>query len=303
MCSQADLESVSKKKAICVFLLVLTTILWGSTFIITRTIIQEVPLLLYITIRYLIGLLGFIPFFPRIRHINKKILVMGGFTGVIYYLSVVFQTIGLLTTTAGKAGFITGLGTIMVPFMTWLLFKKPVRLRTWVAVALSIVGMALLLLDNESSILIGDLLMLVCAFFCAVFIVYNDKYVHLVDIYLYSIVQLATITLLCFVSMLIFGISYYSALGNPTFWIILLYMGLFTTTATVIFQNFSQKFLNASQTAIIFTLEPVFAAIFGYLIGNELLSPQALIGCSIIFLAILITVLENKKIHFHHRLK
>ncbi len=266
--------------------------------------IQKVPLLLYITIRYLIALLGFAPLFPRIRHMNKKILLTGAFTGVIYYLSMVFQTLGLLTTTAGKAGFITGLGTIMVPFFTWMMFKKPVKARTWIAVALSVVGMALLLLDRESGFVIGDLLVLICAFFCAVFIVYNDKYVRLVDIYLYSIVQLATIAALCFSSMLFFRTAVDSPmLSTPIFWFILLYMGICTTTLTVIFQNWGQKHLNPTQTAIIFTLEPVFAAIFGYLLGSELLSPQALVGCVVIFLAILITVMENKKIHLHHRLK
>lgn len=120
----------------------------------------------------------------------------------------VFQTYGLQTTTAGKAGFITGLSTVMVPFITWFLYKRRVKYRIWIAVVLSVIGMALLLLENESGIIIGDLLVLGCAVFCAIFIVLNDKNVRILDVYLYTIIQLVTLTLLCFSSSLILRLHY-----------------------------------------------------------------------------------------------
>ena len=297
MSEKVDVVSLPKYKLVAAVLFVCTTLLWGMSIIITKNIIKEIPLYLYVTLRYLIALLGFGPFFARMKYLNKKVLWMGGLTGLIYFLSMIFQTQGLETTTAGKAGFITGLGTIIVPIFAWFLFKKPIKKRIWLAVALSMLGMALLLLENASGLVIGDILVLVCAFFSAIFIVYNDKYVRLVDIYLYSIIQLITITGLCFIGLLIFQESYDLFSINISFWVILLYMGLCTTTLTVIFQNWGQNYLNPTQTAIIFTLEPVFAALFGFLIGNELLTLQGLVGCSVIFLAILITVIENKKNH------
>lgn len=297
MSENVDIVSLSKRRLVAVILFVFITLLWGMSIIITKNIIKEIPLYIYITLRYFIALLGFAPFFVRMKHLNKKVIWMGGFTGLIYFLSMVFQTQGLETTTAGKAGFITGLGTIMVPFFAWVIFKKPIKKRIWLAVPLSMLGMALLLLEKESDLVIGDILVLICAFFSAIFIVYNDKYVHLIDIYLYSIIQLITITGLCFMGLLFFQESYELFSIDISFWLILLYMGLCTTTLTVIFQNWGQNYLNPTQTAIIFTLEPVFAALFGFLIGNEVLSLQGLVGCSIIFLAILITVIENKKNH------
>jgi len=281
------------RNVLAIILLILTTVLWGTTFIITKTITQNVPIFLYLGLRYLIGTIGFIPFFFHFKFLNKKIIIAGMLTGVIYYFSIVFQTYGLQTTTAGKAGFITGLSTIMVPFITWFISKKKPKSRIWLAVILSVTGMALLLLEGELGIIIGDILVLGCAVFCALFILYNDKYVQLVDIFLYTIIQLITLTCLCFLSSFIVGESYNLFSFQLDFWLIILYMGFGTTSLTFIFQNWGQKYRGPSQTAIIFTLEPVFAALFGFLLGNEILTLFNWIGMILIFCAILLTVIKN----------
>ncbi|MFX1496111.1 MAG: DMT family transporter [Promethearchaeota archaeon] len=281
------------RKPFAIVLLILTTVLWGTTFIITKMLTQSIPIFFYLGLRYLIGLLGFIPLFFHFKYLNKKILSTGILTGIIYYLSMIFQTYGLQTTTAGKAGFITGLSTIMVPFITWIFYKNRVQSRIWVAVLLSVIGMALLLLEGEIRIIIGDILVLGCAVFVAIFIVLNDKNVQIVDVYLYTIVQLITLTISCFLSSLLLGESYNLFTTQLNFWLIMLYMGFGTTSLTFIFQNWGQKYQGPSQTAIIFTLEPVFAALFGFLLGNEILTTFNWIGMSLIFIAIFITVIKS----------
>ncbi len=285
-----------KIKVIANLFLIFTTILWGTTFIITKTLTQDIPIFLYLGLRYLLGTIGFIPLFFHFKKVNKRILLLGILTGFIYYLSMVFQTYGLQTTTAGKAGFITGLSTVMVPFITWFLYKRRVKYTIWIAVVLSVIGMALLLieklLENKSGIIIGDLLVLGCAVFCAIFIVLNDRNVRIFDVYLYTIIQLITLTLLCFTSSLILRESYDLFSSQLEIWLIMLYMGFGATSLTFIFQNWGQKHQGPSQTAIIFTLEPVFAVLFGFLIGNEILSLFNWIGMGLIFIAILITVLK-----------
>lgn len=285
----------SKFRVIGLILLIVTTILWGSTFIITKIITQNIPIFLYLGLRYSISLVGVIPFLINIRKINKSVILMGFLTGLIYFFAITFQTYGLQTTTAGKAGFITGLNTIIVPFMAWLWHKKPFEKRIWIAVILSIIGMAFLLLEGEAEIriLIGDLLVLVCAFFCALFIVLTDKFVKLVNVYLYTIIQLLTNTLLSFGSSLLFNESYELFSVEISFWFVMLYMGVGVTALTFIFENWSQKYVGPAQTAIIFTLEPVFAILFGIWIGNEILSLQGWIGCGLIFLAIIVTSIKN----------
>lgn len=291
--------SYSKKKILAIIVLIITSILWGSTFIITKTVTKEVPIFLYLGLRYIIALLGFTPLFIHIKKINKDIIWMGIISGIIYYFAITFQTIGLQTTSAGKAGFITGLNCVMVPFLAWIIFKKKdVNMRIWIAVALSVAGMAFLLLEGNAEVIIGDILVLICAVFCALFIVFNDKYVQAVDVYLYSIIQLATLASLCFGSSLLLNESYDLLSANMNFWLIMVYIGLIVTTLTFLFQNWGQKYQGPSQTAIIFTLEPVFAVVFAsYLIGNEVLSLQAWIGCGLIFIAILITVVKNEELN------
>ena len=285
-----------KKKVIANILLILTTLLWGTSFIITKTLTQEVPIFLYLGIRFSIAIIGFIPYLIRIKRMNKKILLFGTLTGLMYYFAIVFQTLGIQTTTAGKAAFITGLSTIMVPFITWLGFRKAIKNRVWLAVIISISGMVFLLLEGESGIIIGDFLVLLCAVLYALFIVLNDKYVRTVDVYLYSMIQLIVISVLSFGGSFLLSETYDLMNVSLPFWLIFIYMGLAVTTGTFIFQNWSQQHQGPTQTAIIFTLEPVFAVIFAsFVFGNETMTPYGWIGCLLVFSAILITVLKKNK--------
>ncbi|MFX1452800.1 MAG: DMT family transporter, partial [Promethearchaeota archaeon] len=179
----------TKKSTIAVILLILTTILWGTSFIITKNITQEVPIFFFIGLRFGIAFLGFFPFFFQLKKLNKETLVMGLITGIIYFFGFTIQTTGLQTTTAGKTGFITSLSAIFVPFIAWLGFKNPLSKRIWGAVALSIIGMAFLLLEGESGVILGDIIVLVSTVFWAFYIILNDKFVNRVNIYAYSIIQ------------------------------------------------------------------------------------------------------------------
>ena len=227
-------------KTVANILLVLTTLLWGTSFIITKNLTLDVPIFLYLGIRFSIAIIGFIPYLIRIKRINKKILLFGTLTGLMYYVAIVFQTLGIQATTAGKAAFITGLSTIMVPFITWLGFRKAIKKRVWLAVIISISGMVFLFLERESNVILGDILVLLCAVLYAFFIVLNDKYVRIVDVYLYSMVQLIVISVLSFGSSFLLNETYDLMNVSLPFWLIFIYMGLAVTTGTFIFQNWSQ---------------------------------------------------------------
>jgi len=289
-----DTHLMNKYRITADILLIITTILWGTSFIITKTLTQSIPVFLYLGIRFFIAIIGFFPCFIRIKKLNKKIVLLGSLTGLIYYLGIFFQTWGIQTSTAGKTAFITGLSTIIVPFITWIGFKKSLKKRIWMAVMISVTGMAFLLLEGASGIIIGDLLVLLCAILYAFFVVLNDKYVRLLDVYLYSIVQLLVICLLSFVSSFLINETFDLISIDLSFWLIMIYMGIAVTTLTFLFQNWSQQHQGPSQTAIIFTLEPVFAVIFAsFILGNETMTFFGWLGCGLIFIAILITVLKN----------
>jgi len=292
------LISPSKKKLIAIFLLILTTVLWGTSFILTKNITEDIPIFLYMGLRFAIAFLGFAPLFFRLKNLNKKVILMSIITGMIYFFGYAIQTYGLSfpETTAGKAGFVTGLSAIIVPFIAWLGFKKSLNKRIWGAVILSTAGMVFFLLEGGSGIIIGDLIVLLSALFWALFIIYTDKYVPLVDIYAYSMIQIAVISCTSFISSLLFRESYSSLSFSPSFWWVMVYMGIGVMTLTILFQNWSQQHQGPTQTAIIFTLEPVFAAFFGFIIGNEIFSLFGWLGCSFIFVAIIITVLKKNNL-------
>jgi drug/metabolite transporter (DMT)-like permease len=287
----------SKNRIFALIILVITTILWGSTFIITKNIIQDIPKFYYLGIRFLLALIPFLPFLYRYKAFNKKVLFAGILVGAIYFISIAVQTMGLDTTTAGKGGFITGLNTVIVPIIAWLIFKKPVNKRIWVAIGLSVTGLALLLLEGAAGIIIGDLLVLLCAFGFAFYILYVDRDVKEVDIYLYLIIQISVVTLLSFITSIMLNESYDVFSADLSFWIVMIYMGMIASGLTFLFQNWGQKQVGPSQTAIIFTLEPVFAVLFASVfLGNELITIQGLIGSILIFIAILITVLKKEEL-------
>ena len=293
MAESRSSERKSNRSIIAIILLILTTVLWGTSFVLTKNITKDVPIFFYIGLRFAIALVGFIPFFPHLKHLNKKILLMGLGTGMLYFFGFAIQTIGLQTTTAGKTGFITGLSVVIVPFIAWIGFKKPLNKRIWIAVVLSVGGMALLLLEGESGIIIGDLLVIICAFFWAFYIIYNDKSVRLVDIYNYSIIQIVVICCTGFIFSFAIQESYGSISYSLDFWYVMVYMGISVMTLSILFQNWSQQHISATQTALIFALEPVFAALFGFLIGGEILSIFSWLGCGLIFVAIIIAIIKN----------
>ena len=275
-------SKVSPQSTIAIFFLILITVLWGTSFIITKNITQDLPVFLYLGIRFLIGLIVFIPFILNLKHLNKKIVIMAFTTGFLFFFGMIFQTYGLQSTTAGKTGFITGLSTVMVPFLVWLGSRKRLNQKIWIPVILSVIGMAFLLLEGETGggLIIGDILVVICAFFFAVYYVQNGKYVRFSDVYSYSIIQMLVISVSSFLCSLLFRESYDLLSAPLNFWFVMIYMGIGVMTLTFIFQNWSQQYQDATTVANNFTLEPVFAAIFAFLIGNETIS---LIGWNILF--------------------
>ena len=287
-------EPQKNRKIIANILLVATTILWGSSFILTKNLTQDIPVFLYQGLRFAIAIIGFVPYFYQFKNIDKKTILAGLLTGFVYFVSISFQTVGLQTTSAGKGAFITGLGTIIVPFIYWIGYKRRVKLRIWIAAIIAMIGMGFLLLEGESGLEIGDFLILITAVSYAYFIVLNDKYVTQVNVFLYSIFQLVVVSGLSFLFSLIIRESFNFITTDLVFWLLMLYMGIGVTTLTFIFQNWSQQYQGPSQTAIIFALEPVFAVLFAsFIIGDETMTIWGWIGSAMIFGATIIAVIRN----------
>jgi drug/metabolite transporter (DMT)-like permease len=279
-------------------LLIVTTIIWGTTFIGTKTLVQVVPVFVYLFIRHVIALIGYIPFFSQLRTLNRKIWGIGLITGGANFLMIVFQSYGLTGTTAGKAGFITGLNVLMVPFLVWILFKEHLEWRIWIPVTISIVGMLIMFYEGFGNALQFNWpegFVLIAAFWNAIQIVYTGKYAPHINIYMLSIVQLIWISFFLFLGSLISGGWNRPIPITPFFWGVEFYLGLIATTLPFLFVNYGQKYTTSTNAAIIFSLEPIFAAFFGYLLGNEQISIQIIIGGLLIIGAMIISIIFTRK--------
>lgn len=274
----------NKSRLLGILFLLVTTILWGSTFTLNHRLTQEIPVGFYMFIRYFLGFLGFLPFFHRFRHITPSQWKVTIIAGLLLWASFIFQTFGIMLTSAAKSSFITGLNVIMVPIFVAGFYKQKVRKIVWLSSVLALIGISLMSFTNISKIEWGDVLVLISSVFYALYIIYIEHAIKQVDLIAFSAFQLAVLAVLSILFSALFEgilapgvLSLNSIFGYPNIAIIL-YMGFLATSFATIIQMNGQKLVTATQAAIIYALEPIFGALFAVLIGNELLSYQTIIG-------------------------
>jgi len=275
--------------------LTLVTMIWGSTFIIVKNAIQSLPVYNFLFIRFLLAFLLLAAiFYKKLKKIDKSTLMAASLIGTMLFLGYAFQTMGLLYTTASKSGFITGFSVVLVPILEAILLKrKPTKAAT-VGVVLAFIGLILLTTNIDLSINIGDFLTLLCAFAFAMHIVLISKYASKMDTYLLATIQIGMVALLSGIVSLIFEKPF-----TPTsldVWGAIIITGVFATAFAFVAQNTMQAYTTATHTALIFSLEPVFAALAAYLIAGETMSIRAIIGGAFMLAGIILSELPEKKI-------
>jgi drug/metabolite transporter (DMT)-like permease len=268
-------------------LLIFITIIWGTTFAVLKTALESLSPFSLIAVRFTMAtLLGFLIFWKEIKGINKGEIKGGIILGLLLAGGLIFQITGLKYTTAAKGAFLTGLAVIFVPFFDSLVGIK-VKRKTIFAVFFAILGTALLSFERDLpyGINYGDFLVLLCALCFAGYIFVLDKIANKGNTYCYTVVQVVVVGVIGWVLALIFDGP--PKIGNFTVVLELFYLALFATILSTVLQTIGQKKVSGQRAAIIFTLEPVFGAIFAYLLIGERLTLQQLIGSIVIFTAIL----------------
>ena len=225
-------------------------------------------------------------------NISAAGLLPGIVLGSFLFLGYAFQTFGLLYTTPAKAGFLTGLSVVLVPFFAFLLSRqKPAPASITGALAAAL-GLYFLAEGHTQSVNIGDFLVMVCALGFALHIIFTDRYTRTVSALELTVIQILTVAVLSFISMLLFE-DWQSAVKISTLFSsemlsALIITALLATSAAYLIQTTAQKHTTPARVAVILTMEPVFAALFSYLWIGEELTSLALIGCSLIFLGMLL---------------
>ncbi len=283
-------------------LLLLTAAIWGFAFVAQRVGMDYVGPFTYNAVRFALGSLSLLPliwFFGRQKRKEqpslpsgdgRTLLVGGCLAGVLLFAGSSLQQVGLVYTTAGNAGFITGLYVVMVPLFG-LLFRQRPAVGTWIGAILAVIGLYFLSVTDSFSISKGDFLVLLSAFFWAGHVLLIGWLSPKVNSLKLASAQFAICAVLSFFVALNFELI--SLAGIWLGLIPILYGGLFSVGVAYTLQVVAQRHAHPAHSAIILSLEGVFAAIGGWLILGEVLGGRGLLGCFLILGGMLFSELSN----------
>ena len=292
------------KKLQGTMMLLLTALIWGSSFVAQRAGMEYIGPFTFNGIRSLIGGLVLIPvifLFSKEKKeeltedekkAGKKTLLLGGILcGIVLFAASSLQQIGMVYTTAGKAGFITALYIVLVPILG-VFIRKKVKPIVWLCVILAVAGLYLLCMTDGLSLGRGDLLVLLCAFAFSIHILVIDYFAPRTDGVALSCIQFFVCGILSLFPMFLAETPVWFAILDC--WIPILYAGVLSCGVAYTLQILAQKHTDPTVASLLLSLESVFAAIAGAIILHEQLAPRELAGCVLMFAAIIIAQLPSK---------
>jgi drug/metabolite transporter (DMT)-like permease len=267
-------------------------LIWGSTFVMVKSALDSVDPLTFVGWRFwLASVFLALLFHHRLGGFTRAEFQAGGLIGVWLALGYVFQTIGLQTTTSAKAGFITGLSVVIVPVLATFLLHRPPGRGAIVGIVAATVGLGFLSLDKNLRVQAGDLWVLGCAFAFALHIVTVARFSARYDPIRLTIAQIITTAILATGAGFVFETP---RLDLPAAtWGAIAFTGLAATALAFGLQVYVQRFTTPTHTALLFSLEPVFAALFGWWLASETLGSKELLGCGLILAGMLVAELGD----------
>ena len=283
------------------FLLILTSFIWGVAFVAQSVGMEHVGPWTFTASRSVIGALFLIPVIGLLdkskpkedRPKNNKTLLIGGICcGIALAVASMFQQYGILYTTVGKAGFITALYIVLVPILG-IFFKRKPRLIVWFSVLLALVGLYFLCMTDSLRFSRGDTLVLLSALVFSCHILIIDHFSPMVDGVRMSCIQFAVIAIVCGIPALIFEQPTLSSLIAA--WAPILYAGMLSSGVGYTLQIVAQKNYDPTVASLIMSLESVFSVLAGWVILKQALSARELLGCVLMFTAIILVQLPERK--------
>lgn len=274
--------------------LLLVTVGWGTSFLLTKTSISQMPTYNFLAIRFIIAfMISSLIFIKYMMKIGKKELKYGVMLGTILYSSFAFQTIGLYYTSVSKSAFITGFSVVLVPVFSSIITKTKLSGKVCISAVFALIGLAMLTLNRGiGDINIGDVYTLISAAIYALYIIFVGRYTVNVESISFAITQIGTVGILSLLTS--FLIEKPIIPTNYNMWGSIIMLSVVCTSGAFIIQNIAQRYTTATHTALIYTAEPVFAAIFAYIVSGETLSLMGFLGAALILLGTLISELDFK---------
>jgi drug/metabolite transporter (DMT)-like permease len=275
--------------------LLLVTAIWGATFVMVRDAVSAFPVYAFLTVRFMLAAIALLPLVwckGTDGWLNKRLITQGGWMGLALFAGYGFQTMGLQYTTPAKAGFITGLSIVLVPVASALFLRRPPTRAATIGIALATGGMAWLSLNADLKVSLGDLLVLVGAMGFAGQIVLTAAFAPRQPALRLAWMQIVTVAFLSGAIALTKEWPWPTISGQVAF--AAMFTGVLATSFAFATQTAAQRFTSPIHTALIFSLEPVFAAIFSFFLIGETLTGRDVVGCLLILAGMLTAELGDR---------
>ncbi|SDB15889.1 DMT family transporter [Eubacterium oxidoreducens] len=292
-------------------MLLITSLIWGSAFVAQSAGMDYVGPFTYNMSRNFIGFIVLIPIILIFRHTSdyeqslsvkerhdrtKRSVIGGIFCGIVLAIASNFQQVGISMTTAGKAGFITALYIIIVPILSVFILKKKLPKIIWLCIFIAITGFYLLCIKEGFQITLGDFLCFICAICFSIHIIVIDYFTNQnTNGIIISCVQFFVAGIISFVIMCFTETPTLQSIWDAK--ITILYAGALSCGIAYTLQILGQRRTSPTVATLLMSLESVFAALFGWIILREALNTKELIGCGLIFLAVILAQLPFNLSH------
>ena len=278
-------EAVLKK--IARPLIVLATLIWGSTFFILKDTLDDVSVYFMLAFRFTVAAVVLaVVFWKKWKQIDKSYFLAGGVMGTLLFLAYAVQNYGLMGTTPGKNAFFTAVYCVIVPFLYWVIDRtRPDRYNVLAAI-LCLAGIGFVSWDGGLALATGDVLTLIGGLMYACHIVAVAHFSKGRDIFTLTVIQFAGVAIWSWIcAAFTHGIPQGGLPAKA--WIVLLYLAIAATTLALLFQNVGQKYTNPSAAAVLLALEAPFGVLFSVLFAQERPTGFMVFGFVLIFVSIL----------------
>ena len=287
---------MKNRKMLGNLLLTLTALIWGTAFVAQRVGMDSIEPMTFTAARSVLAAAGLsvVSLLTRGRGAaagaTRRDTVLGGVCcGLFLAAASIFQQMGLVTTSAGKAGFITAMYMLLVPVISFVFFRRKVGWIVWLAVGIGVAGMYLLCVTEDFSLTRGDALVCVCAFLFSGHILCCDHFARRGDPVRISAIQFATVAVIAGAGALVVETPDWDKIASAA--VPVLYCGIMSSGVAYTLQIVAQKFTDPTVASLLMSLESVFAALAGAVLLGERMSARELVGCVVMFAAIVLVQL------------
>ena len=274
--------------------LLFMAVLWGSTFFVLHDMLDRIDAADLLAVRFTIAAVVFGAVVHRKLLWSRTTVRQGAILGLIFGSAQLLQTYGLAHTSASISGFLTGLYVVVTPILEGVLLKARVRQRVWLAVALATVGLAALTIvpgAGTTKFGIGEALTVASALVYAIHIIYTGRVATQDKAVTLAVVQTAGVAVVCTIAALPGGIGLPQRASD---WWAVLYMALLCGALTAVLQVWAQSKVSPTRAAVIMSTEPIWAATFAIMAGQEPFSMRTLLGGTAMVIAMVLSSLPDR---------